>query len=185
MVTHITTRPVTVAATLGGTGQGSVRAYSGATAALAGLASEPGFTPLELMDAALSGCLVLSVRIAARKHGWGDRLQKVDVVVTKAQPPQAILDANAQKSVEEAQKGSEKTEIDGVIENIRKLRADDIGFSAEKAYEILGAERNKTPTQRQIFKLEGVEPIVDKLVPLAEKLIERIFNQDSNKTGGS
>lgn len=116
----------------------------------------------------------------AKKFGY-----KVDVVVTKAQPPQAILDANAQKSVEEAQKGSEKTEIDGVIENIRKLRADDIGFSAEKAYEILGAERNKTPTQRQIFKLEGVEPIVDKLVPLAEKLIERIFNQDSNKTGGS
>jgi uncharacterized OsmC-like protein len=48
---------------------------------LAGLASEPGFTPLELLDAALSGCLVLSVRIAARKRGWGDRLRRVDVQV--------------------------------------------------------------------------------------------------------
>lgn len=82
MVTHITTRPVSVSATLPGTGQGSVAAHSGASAALAGLASESGFTPLELMDAALSGCLVLSVRIAARKRGWGERLQHVDVVVS-------------------------------------------------------------------------------------------------------
>ena len=82
MVGHITTRSVSVSATLGGSGQGSVAAHSGATAVLAGLASEAGFTPLELMDAALSGCLVLSVRIAARKRGWGDRLQHVDVVVS-------------------------------------------------------------------------------------------------------
>ena len=81
MVAHVTTRPVSVSATLGGAGPGSVRAQSGASAALAGLASEAGFTPLELLDAALSGCLVLSVRIAARKQGWGDRLKRVDVVV--------------------------------------------------------------------------------------------------------
>ena len=82
MVTHITTRPVSVEAALGGTGAGTVTAHSGASAALAGLASDPGFTPLELMDAALSGCLVLSVRIAARKRGWGERLQHVDVIVS-------------------------------------------------------------------------------------------------------
>lgn len=87
MVAHITARPTTVAATLGGMGQGSVTARSGAAAVLAGLASEPGFTPLEFLDAALSGCLVLSVRIAARKHGWGERLRRVDVEVTHEKAP--------------------------------------------------------------------------------------------------
>lgn len=87
MVAHVTARPTSVAATLGGTGQGSVTAYSGASAVLAGLASESGFTPLEFLDAALSGCLVLSVRIAARKHGWGERLRRVDVVVTHEKAP--------------------------------------------------------------------------------------------------
>ena len=81
MVAKVSARPVSVSANLGGTGQGSVTAQSGADALLAGLSSDPGFTPLEFLDAALSGCLVLSVRIAARKHGWGDRLTRVDVVV--------------------------------------------------------------------------------------------------------
>ncbi|HVW94244.1 MAG TPA: OsmC family protein [Devosia sp.] len=87
MVAHITPRPTTVSATLAGTGQGSVTAQSGASAVLAGLAAEPGFTPLEFLDAALSGCLVLSVRIAARKHGWGERLVRVDAVVTHEKAP--------------------------------------------------------------------------------------------------
>lgn len=87
MVAHVTARPVTASATLAGHGQGSVAAASGASALLAGLASEPGFTPLEFLDAALSGCLVLSVRIAARKHGWGDRLERVDVTVSHEKAP--------------------------------------------------------------------------------------------------
>jgi uncharacterized OsmC-like protein len=82
MVKQVTGRPVTVSATLPGSGQGAVVAQSGAKAELAGLVSETGFTPLEFLDAALSGCLVLSVRIAARKHGWGERLKRVDVVVS-------------------------------------------------------------------------------------------------------
>ena len=84
MVAHVTTRPVSVSATLGAAGTGSVTAHSGASAQLAGLASDLGFTPLELLDAALSGCLVLSVRIAARKRGWGDHPleARVDVVVS-------------------------------------------------------------------------------------------------------
>jgi uncharacterized OsmC-like protein len=88
MVT-ITTRPTTVGATLPrqGEGQGEVVAYSGARVALANLASDDGFTPLELMDAALAGCLVLSVRIAARKAGWIDRLGKVDVEVAHEKAP--------------------------------------------------------------------------------------------------
>ena len=89
MVANSTARPVSVAATLGRTGQGRIAAQSGASAVLAGLASDAGFTPLELLDAALSGCLVLSVRIAARKHGWGERLQRVDVVVAHEKAPDA------------------------------------------------------------------------------------------------
>jgi uncharacterized OsmC-like protein len=79
---NIVSRPITVGATLNHAGQGSVQAKSGAAARLANLASDEGFTPLEFMDAALAGCLVLSVRIAARKLGLLDRLVKVDVEVT-------------------------------------------------------------------------------------------------------
>jgi len=86
MVGKIIERPAIITATLGGQGQGEVRAKSGAQAVLAGLASEEGFTPVELMDAALAGCLVLSFRIAARKRGWGARLRSiaVDVIHHKA-----------------------------------------------------------------------------------------------------
>jgi uncharacterized OsmC-like protein len=79
---NIVTRPTTVGATLDHAGHGSVQAKSGAAAKIANLASDEGFTPLEFMDAALAGCLVLSVRIAARKLGLLDRLVKVDVEVT-------------------------------------------------------------------------------------------------------
>ena len=79
---NVVTRPTTVCASLPKHGPGSVLAQSGAGAKLANLASDEGFTPLELMDAALAGCLVLSVRIAARKLGWLDRLDAVNVKVT-------------------------------------------------------------------------------------------------------
>jgi uncharacterized OsmC-like protein len=88
MVT-ISARPTTVGATLPQDGQGEVVARSGARARLANLASEEGFTPLEFLDAALSGCLVLSVRIAARKFGWLERLVRVDVDVTHEKAPEA------------------------------------------------------------------------------------------------
>lgn len=81
MVT-ITTRPTTVSAHLNAEGKGEVQALSGARMALAATASDEGMTPLELMDAALAGCLVLSARIAARKFGWLDRLEGVSVDVT-------------------------------------------------------------------------------------------------------
>lgn len=81
MVT-ITARPTTVSAHLDKEGQGKVEAQSGTNVALAAMAREEGMTPLELMDAALAGCLVLSARIAARKFGWQDRLQGVSVDVT-------------------------------------------------------------------------------------------------------
>ena len=84
---NVVTRPNTVTATLPGSGQGSVTARSGAQALLANLARDEGFTPLEFLDAALSGCLVLSVRIAARKLGWLERLESVDVDVTHEKAP--------------------------------------------------------------------------------------------------
>lgn len=79
---NVIARPATVIAALPATGQGGVQAQSGAAAKLANLASEAGFTPLEFLDAALSGCLVLSLRIAARQRGWLDRLKTVQVAVT-------------------------------------------------------------------------------------------------------
>lgn len=79
---NIATRPTTVSAHLGKEGQGEVNARSGARMALAGMVRDEGMTPLELMDAALAGCLVLSARIAARKFGWQDRLEDVSVDVT-------------------------------------------------------------------------------------------------------
>lgn len=78
----ITTRPTTVSAQIDGKGKGEVAAKSGATLPLASMVRDEGMTPLELMDAALAGCLVLSARIAARKFGWADRLKAVSVDVT-------------------------------------------------------------------------------------------------------
>lgn len=80
MVT-IKTRPIPVSASLPSDGQGMITADSGASTRLAHLANEEGFSPLELLDAALAGCLVLSLRIAARKFGWAERLISVDVTI--------------------------------------------------------------------------------------------------------
>lgn len=85
----ISIRPTSVRASLPGGGQGEVAARSGARARLAGLASQEGFTPLEFLDAALAGCLVLSVRLAAQKLGWLGRLALVDVEVTHEKAPGA------------------------------------------------------------------------------------------------
>lgn len=60
---------------------------AGASLDLAGFASEGGMTPLELMDAALAGCLVLSVRIAAGTFGWRERLVSVKVDVGHEKAP--------------------------------------------------------------------------------------------------
>lgn len=82
-------RSRTVNATLPGRGQGSVTAQSGASLPLAGSASESGMTPLEMMDAALAGCLALSVRIAARERRWHERLIDVSVEVQHEKAPDA------------------------------------------------------------------------------------------------
>lgn len=78
----ISARPTSVSAHLDKDRQGEIEARSGARMALAALVRDEGMTPLELMDAALAGCLALSMRIAARKFGWQERLEGVSVEVT-------------------------------------------------------------------------------------------------------
>ena len=112
----------------------------------------------------------MTERMADTAHAIG---YEVHVVLTMAQPPEEVLKANAALSVEIAQKASEQTEMDGLIAKIRQLK--DEGFSREKAVEILGAERGKTPTTRYIHKLEGIEPILEN--PVVQQLLERIFSQ--------
>jgi len=84
---NIVKRSTVVGASLPGRGQGNVTARSGASLDLAGYASEGGMTPVELMDAALAGCLVLSVRIAARSFGWHERLVSVKADVRHEKAP--------------------------------------------------------------------------------------------------
>lgn len=62
-------------------GAGNVHAVSGSDVSLAVTQTEPGFTPLELLDAAISGCLAISIRHAAKQHGWLDRLGDVSVTI--------------------------------------------------------------------------------------------------------
>jgi uncharacterized OsmC-like protein len=89
MVTNVVARPIGVASSFATGGQGGIEARSGTSLKLANLASDEGLTPLELMDAALAGCLVLSVRIAARKTGMLDRLKDVHVEVKHTKAPEA------------------------------------------------------------------------------------------------
>jgi len=85
---NIVKRSNVVEAFLPGQGQGNVTARSsGASVDLANGARESGMTPLELMDAALAGCLVLSVRIAARSFGLHERLASVKVDVQHEKAP--------------------------------------------------------------------------------------------------
>jgi len=89
VMVNIVKRSTVVGASLPGRGQGSVAARSGASLDLAGLASESGMTPVEMMDAALAGCLVLSLRIAARSFGWHERLVSVKADVRHQKAPDA------------------------------------------------------------------------------------------------
>jgi len=88
IMVNIVKRSNVVSAFLPGQGQGSVTARSSnASVDLANGVRESGMTPLELMDAALAGCLVLSARIAARSFGWHERLNSVTVDVRHEKAP--------------------------------------------------------------------------------------------------
>lgn len=79
------TRPIGVTASIE-SGGATIRAASGAVATLAQSASMEGFNPLELLDASLAACLVISAKMAARPLGFSDRITdlRVEVVHAKA-----------------------------------------------------------------------------------------------------
>jgi uncharacterized OsmC-like protein len=93
-MTQIRFRPTGVVAAIDRDGVASIAARSGESAQLAYAPSMPGLNPLELLDAALAGCLAISLRIAARNLGVAERLGEVRVEVRgeKADnPPSRIV----------------------------------------------------------------------------------------------
>lgn len=80
-------RPIGVVASIDHAGVGTFAAHSGTDAKLAYSPSMEGLTPLELLDASLAGCLVISLRMAARTLGLADRLGDVRVEVKGEKAP--------------------------------------------------------------------------------------------------
>lgn len=79
---RVKTRPVGAKTTLPKAGRPEILTDTGGTLAVTTHASEPGFSPIDLLYASLSACLALSARIAASRLGVLDRLQAVRVHVT-------------------------------------------------------------------------------------------------------
>src|SRR5262245_31269783 len=75
------------------TGQPVVTSATGRTITLNRAASDPAFSPLDLMYAAIAGCLAVGIRDAARRTAVIDRLRSGRVIVAgdKAQEgPQRV-----------------------------------------------------------------------------------------------
>lgn len=79
---RVRTRPAGATASLPKAGRVSLVTETGGTLDVTTLASEPGFSPLDLIHASLAACLALSARIAASRLGVLDRLAHVRVHVT-------------------------------------------------------------------------------------------------------
>ena len=83
--------------------------------------SEAGFNPLDLLYASLSGCLVLSARIAASERGVLDKLRSVRASVkgTKAaDPPSRIARFEIEISIDADLDEAAKDEIVAAAERI-------------------------------------------------------------------
>src|SRR5690349_2079423 len=63
------------------TGQPVVTSATGGEITLNRAASDPAFSPLDLMYAAIAGCLAVGIRDAARQMGVVDRLRSGRVIV--------------------------------------------------------------------------------------------------------
>jgi len=74
-------QPTGVVARLSNSEGAVIAARSGASARIALSASMEGFSPLELLDASLAACLAISVKLAARKLGFDDRIDAVRIEV--------------------------------------------------------------------------------------------------------
>ena len=75
-------RPTGATATLGRTGFPHVTSTTKGEIDIVTAPSQPGFSPLDLLYASLSGCLVLSARIAASQMGVLDRISEITADVT-------------------------------------------------------------------------------------------------------
>jgi uncharacterized OsmC-like protein len=71
-------------------GHGTVTSATGATIEMSAALSSPGYSPVDLMYAAVAGCLALSARIAASEMHVLDRFLSARVTVKgrKAVPPE-------------------------------------------------------------------------------------------------
>jgi uncharacterized OsmC-like protein len=74
-------------------GHGEVVSASGAKLDLSSAASAPGYSPIDLMYAAVAGCLALSARVAASELHVLDQFVEAKVTVTgrkTGEPPRRI-----------------------------------------------------------------------------------------------
>lgn len=78
----IRTRPVGAQASLNRTGMPSVTSATGGSLEVVTSVSQAGFSPLDLLYASLSSCLVLSARAAASRLGVLEQLEAVRAHVT-------------------------------------------------------------------------------------------------------
>src|SRR5579871_4197529 len=70
-------------------GQAMVTSATGGDIALNRAATDPAFSPLDLLYAAVAGCLVVSLRDAARRTGVIDRLRSARAIVRGDKAPDA------------------------------------------------------------------------------------------------
>jgi uncharacterized OsmC-like protein len=68
-------------------GPAEIVSATGAKITLSSALSSPGYSPVDLMYAAVAGCLVLSVRIAASEMHLLDRLAEVRAAVSGRKAP--------------------------------------------------------------------------------------------------
>ena len=78
----VKTRQAGAEASLARAGRVALATDTGGLMAVTTHASEAGFSPLDLLHAALAACLALSARVAASQLGVLDRLEHVRVHVT-------------------------------------------------------------------------------------------------------
>ncbi|MCX5496036.1 OsmC family protein [Kaistia dalseonensis] len=78
---NVKVRPTGASAVIGRHGPASVTSATGGTVALNSGSSDPAFSPIDLLYAAVAGCLVVSARMAAHEMGVLDRIESVNAAV--------------------------------------------------------------------------------------------------------
>lgn len=110
------------------------------------------------------------IREDGRRFGYSIKR----VFIPKIQPPKAILEAAANKAVENEQRQSEKIEMDALIERVRELKA--VGYTAEEARIFLQIERGKI--EKPSIKIRQFEvKDADKIADAITSAINTIFGR--------